>query len=49
MEYRTHQKTGDKISILGLGTGPILETPKTEGMKLVLCEKKRRMSLTKKA
>ena len=36
MEYRTHQKTGDKISILGLGTGPIFETPETEGVKALV-------------
>ena len=32
MEYRIHPKTGDKISIIGLGTGPIFEAPEKEGV-----------------
>lgn len=24
MEYRIHPKTGDKIGVVGIGTGPIL-------------------------
>ena len=27
MEYRVHPKTGDKISVIGIGTGPIFEAP----------------------
>lgn len=25
MEYRIHPKTGDKISVIGIGTGPVFE------------------------
>ena len=32
MEYRVHPKTGDKIGVIGLGTGPIFETPEKEGV-----------------
>ena len=27
MQYRIHPKTGDKISVIGIGTGPIFEAP----------------------
>ena len=27
MEYRVHQKTGDRISVLGMGTSYIADTP----------------------
>ena len=27
MEYRVHRKTGDKISVLGIGTSYISEAP----------------------
>lgn len=30
MEYRVHPKTGDKISVIGIGTGPIFEAPERE-------------------
>lgn len=30
MEYRIHKKTGNKISILGLGTSYIADTPEKE-------------------
>ena len=30
MEYRTHPKTGDKISAVGIGTGPIFDTTERE-------------------
>ena len=29
MEYRIHPKTGDRISVIGIGTGPIFEAPET--------------------
>ena len=32
MEYRTNQKTGDKISIIGLGTSYIFEAPEKEAI-----------------
>ncbi len=32
MEYRIHPKTKDKISIIGIGTGPIFETPEKEAV-----------------
>ena len=32
MEYRVHPKTGDKIGVIGLGTGPIFETPEKEAV-----------------
>ena len=30
MEYRIHPRTGDKISVIGIGTGPIFETTERE-------------------
>ena len=30
MEYRVHPKTGDKISVIGMGTGPIFEASEQE-------------------
>ena len=30
MEYRIHPKTGDKISVVGIGTGPIFDTTEQE-------------------
>ena len=30
MEYRIHPRTGDKISVIGFGTGPIFEAPAQE-------------------
>lgn len=30
MEYRVHPGTGDKISVIGFGTGPIFEAPERE-------------------
>ena len=30
MEYRIHPKTGDKISAVGIGTGPIFDTTERE-------------------
>ena len=33
MEYRIHPKTGDKISVIGLGTGPIYETQEKEAVR----------------
>ena len=30
MEYRIHPKTGDAISVIGIGTGPIFEASKQE-------------------
>ena len=32
MEYRIHPKTGDRISVIGLGTGPIYEAPEKEAV-----------------
>ena len=32
MEYRIHPKTGDRISVIGIGTGPIFETPEREAV-----------------
>ena len=32
MEYRIHQKTGDKISVIGIGSGPIFEATEKEGV-----------------
>ena len=32
MEYRIHPKTGDKVGVIGLGTGPIFETPGKEAV-----------------
>ena len=32
MEYRVHPKTGDKIGVIGLGSGPIFETPEKEAV-----------------
>ena len=36
MRYRTNKKTGDKISIVGLGTGPIFETPEKEAVSALV-------------
>lgn len=33
MKYRTNHRTGDKISIVGLGTGPIYETAEKEAVE----------------
>ena len=30
MEYRIHPKTGDKIGVVGIGTGPIFDTTEQE-------------------
>ena len=30
MEYRIHPKTGDRIGVIGMGTGPLFETPERE-------------------
>ena len=30
MEYRIHPKTGDKIGVIGIGTGPIFDTTEQE-------------------
>lgn len=32
MEYRIHPKTGDRISVIGIGTGPIFEAPQREAV-----------------
>ena len=32
MEYRIHPKTGDRISVIGIGTGPIFEAPEREAV-----------------
>ncbi len=32
MEYRIHPKTGDRIGVIGLGTGPIFEAPEKEAL-----------------
>lgn len=32
MEYRIHPKTGDRISFIGIGTGPIFEAPEKEAV-----------------
>ena len=32
MEYRIHPKTGDKISVIGIGTGPIYEASEKEAV-----------------
>ena len=32
MEYRIHPKTGDRISVIGIGTGPIFEAPEKEAV-----------------
>ena len=32
MEYRIHPRTGDKIGVIGLGTGPIFEAPEREAV-----------------
>ena len=32
MEYRVHPGTGDKISVIGFGTGPIFEAPEREAV-----------------
>ena len=36
MKYRINKKTGDKISIVGLGTGPIFETPEKEAVSALV-------------
>ena len=36
MEYRTHQKTGDHIGIIGLGTGPIYEAPEKDAISALV-------------
>ena len=36
MDYRIHPKTGDKISVIGIGTGPIFEAPEQDAVK-ALC------------
>ena len=33
MEYRVHRKTGDKISVLGIGTSYISEAPEKEALE----------------
>ena len=33
MEYRIHPKTGDKISVIGIGTGPVFEAPEKEAVR----------------
>lgn len=30
MNYRVHAKTGDQISVIGVGTGPIFDTTEKE-------------------
>ena len=37
MEYRVHPKTGDKISVIGIGTGPIFEAPEREAAAALAC------------
>ena len=32
MEYRIHPKTGDRIGVIGLGTGPIFEAPEKDAL-----------------
>ena len=34
MQYRIHPKTGDKISVIGIGTGPIFEAPERKRLPL---------------
>lgn len=36
MDYRIHPKTGDKISVIGIGTGPIFEASEQDAVK-ALC------------
>ena len=36
MEYRIHKKTGDKISVLGLGTSYIADTPEKEAVSALI-------------
>ena len=36
MEYRTHRKTGDRISVLGLGTSYIADTPEKDAVEALL-------------
>ena len=36
MEYRIHPKTGDRISVIGLGTGPIFEAPEEKAVETLL-------------
>ena len=33
MEYRIHPRTKDKISVIGIGTGPIYEAPEREAVE----------------
>lgn len=35
MEYRIHPKTGDRISVIGIGTGPIYEAPEREAVAVL--------------
>ena len=32
MEYRIHPKTGDAISVIGIGSGPVSEAPEKEAV-----------------
>ncbi len=36
MEYRINQKTGDRISVIGLGSGPLAEAPEKEAVEALL-------------
>ena len=36
MEYRIHPKTGDRIGVIGLGTGPIFEAPEREAVDTLI-------------
>lgn len=36
MEYRIHPKTGDKISVIGIGTGPIFDTTEKEAVQALV-------------
>ena len=33
MEYRTNRRTGDKIGIIGIGTGPLYETDEKDALE----------------
>ena len=37
MEYRTHPRTGDKISVIGIGTGPLFEAAEKEAAAALAC------------
>ena len=37
MEYRIHKRTGDKISVIGLGTSYISDTPQKEAVAALVC------------